>query len=139
MKKILVGVDGSPESRRAVEQAIDLAAATGARMTIAHVVSPPAALAPDAPYFERWDFAVREQAGKLVEDVAALCRKGGIAVETATPVGNPGETLASMASQPDIDLVVVGHRGRGAISRVLLGSVADRVVQISPKSVLVAR
>jgi len=139
MKKILVGVDGSPESRTAVEQAADLAAATGAQMMIAHVVSPPASLAPDAPYFEQWDVAVREQAGKLVEDTAAECRQRGIIVETATPFGGPAETLASMAARQDIDLVVIGHRGRGAISRVLLGSVADRLVQISPKSVLVSR
>jgi len=42
-----------------------------------------------------------------------------------------------MATGCDVDLVVVGHRGRGALARLLLGSVADRLVQICPKPVLI--
>jgi nucleotide-binding universal stress UspA family protein len=90
-------------------------------------------------YLERWDAAEREYASKLLEDVAAPLRKRGITVDTVVPSGAPAESLAKMASERDVDLVVVGHRGRGAISRVLLGSVADRLVQISPKPVLVSR
>jgi nucleotide-binding universal stress UspA family protein len=139
MKKILVGIDGSTESRTAADLAADLAAATGSDLVLAYVVSLPLALAPEAPYLERWDVAEREYARKWLDDVAATCRTRGIAVETVMPSGPPAETLANMASQRGVDLVVVGHRGRGAISRVLLGSVADRLVQISPKPVLVSR
>jgi nucleotide-binding universal stress UspA family protein len=139
MKKILVGIDGSTESRAAADLAADLAAATGSDLVVAYVVSLPLALAPEASYLERWDIAEREYARKWLDDVAAACRTRGIAVETVMPSGAPAETLANMASQGGVDLVVVGHRGRGAISRVLLGSVADRLVQISPKPVLVSR
>jgi len=44
-----------------------------------------------------------------------------------------------MAKGHDVDLVVAGHRSRGALARLVLGSVADRLVQISPKPVLVGR
>ncbi len=48
-------------------------------------------------------------------------------------------TLADMADSGGFDVVVVGHRGRGAVRRALLGSVADRLVQISNRPVLVVR
>lgn len=139
MRKILVGVDGSPESRKAAEQSADLATATGAKIVLAYVVSLNVPLTPEAQYVEDWEVAEREHARQLLEEIGAGFTKRGIAVQTVTLSGNPAGTLADMASQPDIDLVVVGHRGRGAISRVLLGSVADRLVQISPKPVLIVR
>jgi nucleotide-binding universal stress UspA family protein len=139
MKKILVGIDGSTESRTAADRAADLAAATGSELVLAYVISPPPALAPEASYLERWDVAEREHARKLLDEVAAATRTRRITVETVMPSGAPAETLANMASQRDVEMVVVGHRGRGAISRVLLGSVADRLVQISPKPVFVSR
>ncbi|MFL5419781.1 MAG: universal stress protein, partial [Myxococcales bacterium] len=46
---------------------------------------------------------------------------------------------ADLAASDNFDLIVVGHRGRGGVTRVLLGSVADRLLQISPRPVLVAR
>jgi nucleotide-binding universal stress UspA family protein len=56
-----------------------------------------------------------------------------------TAVGPAAEALAELAQAPDIQMVVVGHHGRGAVKRLLLGSVAQRLVQISPKPVLVVR
>ncbi len=53
--------------------------------------------------------------------------------------GSPAEVLAALSAQPEVDMVVIGHRGRGMLSRLLIGSVADRLVQISPKPVLVVR
>jgi nucleotide-binding universal stress UspA family protein len=139
VKKILVGIDGSPESRKAAERAADLAAVAGWQVVLAYVISLPLHLAPEPSYLEQWDVAERDYAGKLLEDIAAPYRKRGITVETVTPSGAAAEVLADMASRQNVDMVVVGHKGRGAISRLLLGSVADRLVQISPKPVLVSR
>jgi nucleotide-binding universal stress UspA family protein len=60
-------------------------------------------------------------------------------VETIVEPGAPAETLAELAKAGEVDLVVVGHRGRNALSRALMGSVADRLVQICSKPVLVVR
>jgi nucleotide-binding universal stress UspA family protein len=60
-------------------------------------------------------------------------------VETSLLEGRTAEALAEEAKRDDIRMVIVGHRGRGAAARVLLGSVADRLVQICPKPVLVVR
>jgi len=90
-------------------------------------------------HFEGWDLAERAHARQLLESLRTSFKTRAITVDTVIPSGPPAETLARMASAPDVELVVVGHRGRGAIARVLLGSVADRLVQISPKPVLVSR
>jgi nucleotide-binding universal stress UspA family protein len=60
-----------------------------------------------------------------------------VQAETSVLSGSPAETLAEAAAAPDVDLVVLGSRGRGAVARVLLGSVSDRLIHISPKPVLV--
>jgi nucleotide-binding universal stress UspA family protein len=60
-------------------------------------------------------------------------------VDIVVEPGAPAATLAELAARLAVDLVVVGHRGRGTLKRLLVGSVADRLVQISPKPVTVVR
>jgi len=139
MRRILVGVDGSPESGRAADQAAELARSLDAKLLLAYVVSLPAALGPEPFELTNWEIAERAHARDLLEELGGRYRKEGIPVETAMPSGPPAETLADMAVPDDVELVAVGHRGRGSLARVLLGSVADRLVQISPKPVLVGR
>ena len=142
MKRILVGVDGSKESRDAAKSAAEIARATGSQLTIVYAVSsvPLPAGAPEL--VERAnEWAEREKAAAkvVVKEIAAAVAQPDLTIETIVVDGAPAITLADLARTGDVDLVVVGHRGRGAIARVLLGSVADRLVQISPKPVLVVR
>jgi nucleotide-binding universal stress UspA family protein len=139
MKRILVGVDGSLESRAAADYAAIIARQTGAQITLAYVLPVPVPLAPDGyvQSLAAWELAEREYGMSLLRELAA--RLTGLNVETVSPSGPAAETLADLAKAGDVDLVVVGHRGRGAVTRLLLGSVADRLVQISPKPVLVVR
>jgi nucleotide-binding universal stress UspA family protein len=141
MKKILVGVDGSAESRAAVDKAAQLSRALGARLLIAYVVTPFPTLSPSefGGAVENWDLAERNYAAALLRETEGTCRRVVEAVETTTAMGTAAEALAELAGAPDIEMVVVGHRGRGAVKRLFLGSVADRLVQISPKPVLVVR
>ncbi|HEY4886842.1 MAG TPA: universal stress protein [Myxococcales bacterium] len=141
MKRILVGVDGSKESREAVRLAAELARATDSLLVIATSVPPviPVEGAPELVAQEQeWERKEREQAKELVKEVAASIGEG-IKVETLVAFGAPAITLADLARAGEVELVVVGHRGRNAVARALLGSVADRLVQISPKPVLVVR
>ena len=54
-------------------------------------------------------------------------------------LGAPAETIADFADEQHFDLVVVGNKGRGAVSRVLIGSTADRLVHICKQAVMVVR
>ncbi len=141
MKRILVGIDGSPEAAAAAEKAADLAKAVGAQLRIAYVVprhpppGPDAYLAPA----ERRDLVEHHYAAALLHQVELRCARDGLVLDSATHTGPIAETLAGGADAEDFDLIVVGHRGRGGVRRALLGSVADRLVQISHKPVLVVR
>jgi len=141
MKRILVGVDGSKESRAAVKLAAEIARANGSLLVIATVIVPTSPLegAPEIVAREKAQEARdRQNAQPLLQDIAASVSEG-VKVETIIAEGSPAFALADLATAGDVELVVVGHRGRNAVARALLGSVADRLVQISPKPVLVVR
>lgn len=141
MKRILVGVDGSKESSKAAAQAVELAQAMGSQLLIASIADVPIALA--APELVRraaeWQEEASKQAVAIAKEVANRLLRPGLTIETIVESGSPAETLAELARAGDVDLVVVGHRGRNALSRALMGSVADRLVQICTKPVLVVR
>lgn len=140
MTKFLVGVDGSPESEAAARKAMDLAKALGGGLLIAHVSSndltAPAAY---AAAVGAGDVIERDHAPALLAQAERDCLAAGVPAETSSGQGPIAETLAAMAAREDVEMVIVGHRGRGAVRRALLGSVADKLVQISPRPVLVVR
>lgn len=141
MKRILVGVDGSIESRAAADFAAELARQTGSQLTLAYVLPVPVPLAPDG-YLQSlaaWEVAEREYGVNLLRELSNRLQGPALAVETVSPSGPAAETLADLGKSGNVDLIVVGHRGRGSVSRLLLGSVADRLVQISTRPVLVVR
>jgi nucleotide-binding universal stress UspA family protein len=140
MKRILIAVDGSEASQKAARMAADIALRFGSKLTMAYVV--PRLLLPPDVYGLTLAEVEREQrsfAEKLVGEALVKLAEPGVEVDTVVLSGSPAEALAEAAAAPDIDLVVLGSRGRGAVARVLLGSVSDRLVHISPKPVLVVR
>jgi nucleotide-binding universal stress UspA family protein len=141
MKRILVGVDGSPESKRTADFVAELAAPMKASLVLVYVAARPVPLGPEtyAQGLAQWELAEREYGASVLREMAARCRQAGVAVETRMEAGPPAETIAKLAAEVDADLVAVGHRGRGAVTRLLLGSVADRLAQISPRPVLICR
>ncbi len=141
MKRILVGVDGSKESRDAAVYAAELARTMGSQLIVASIAYMPAALgAPELmESAAQWQHEENEHAAAIAQEVSAAIGGPGRTTETMVASGPPAEKLADLAQSGDVDLVVVGHRGRGAITRMLMGSVADRLVQICPKPVLVVR
>ena len=142
MGRILVGVDGSPESEQAAELAARLGRAMKADLTLVYVAMPPLPLGPERAVHDeaRWERAQREYGEEILREMTVRCaEKGRFEIETRVETGPVAETLARLAGSEDVDFVAVGHRGRGAVRRALLGSVADRLVQISPRPVLVCR
>ena len=141
MKRILVGVDGSPEAAAAVDKASEIARAIKADVLLAYVVPhhPPPGPETYAPELVRDDKLEHGYAAAVLRDCETRCTTAGVAVDSMTRTGPVAETLADLAESRGVDLVVVGHRGRGGVRRALLGSVADRLVQISSRPVLVVR
>jgi len=140
MKRILVGVDGSPESRKAAELAARIASSTQSGLDLAHVLPDIAYEAPGMAALPRQEQVERtDWAHLMLSEMSASVPSPLTPVETSLLEGSPAYRLAEEAKRDEIWLVVVGHRGRGAVQRVLLGSTADRLVQVCPKPVMVVR
>jgi nucleotide-binding universal stress UspA family protein len=122
---ILVGVDGSAEAHEAVRVAAQIAKATRASLRIACV----------ARSAEEYD---RAFATAVVREAAARAGEG-VEIERVVLEGRPAEALAEAGRARDVGMIAVGHRGRSAMQRVLLGSVADRLAHISTAPVLIVR
>ncbi len=138
MKRILVAVDGSDTAQKAARMGADIALRFGARLTLVYVV-PRLLLPPDVYGLTLADVERehRAYADKLVGDALVKLGEPGVETDTLVLYGSPAEAIAEATAAPDVDMVVVGNRGRGAVARVVLGSVSDRLVHISPKPVLV--
>jgi nucleotide-binding universal stress UspA family protein len=134
MDRIVVGYDGSPHSRKALERAADIAhGATVAVVSSAHVegflggaVSPIDPAEADA----------REQA---LDEARKYLEGRGVTGQFIAGNGNPADVLVEEAKESGADLIVVGTHGRNAARRLALGSVSTNVVQHAPVDVLVVR
>ncbi len=130
---ILVGFDGSPSSRKAVDRAAELASRLGSRLLIVTVVPPPTILIgelllPEPLPSEQLVEAVKEGLRKLAEELRS--QRQGLDVETLVVEGDPAESLVETAKERGCGLIVVGRRGRG-LAEKLLGSVSSKVVSIA--------
>lgn len=137
MKHVLVGIDGSAASHKAARMAAEIAGKFGARLTLAYVV-PRLLLPPDA-YGLTVAEVEAEHRAHADEVLAAAAAALGPSAAPARLVlfGSPADALVEAAQSEQADLVVVGSRGHGAVSRVLLGSTSGRVVHVSTGPVLV--
>jgi nucleotide-binding universal stress UspA family protein len=137
---ILVPTDGSAETRRAIEHAIDLAAEHDATIHALYVLNTAsyASVSVDASW-EGVSDMLREEGEAAVEAVADLARAADVEVVSVLRSGSPSREIVRYAEDEDCDLVVMGTHGRGGIDRLLLGSVAERVVRSSEVPVLTVR
>ena len=131
---ILVAVDGSTHSQRAVEQAVDLARSEGARLTLVSVGVPPAIGWP-TPYHPT-AAELAEAALGVVHDAASQV-PSDVPVSTAVRLGRPADEIVKRAKEGHHDLIVMGARGRGAAASLLLGSVSHAVLNQGPEAVLI--
>jgi nucleotide-binding universal stress UspA family protein len=141
-RDILVAIDGSAHAARALAEAIDLAAAAHARLTILTSVPDPSTwLLAGAPYTGGIDFEALERESE--QEYSDLLEAAVAAVPDGVPVtktlahGRPGEQILERLASAGHDLVVMGSRGRGEVRALLLGSVSHHVLYASRAAVLI--
>jgi len=140
---ILCAVDFSGDSAAALGWACRQAALTDARLVLLHVVHDPAS----SPGFYRrvgseWLEPMVAVAEDMMAEFLAAFRAGAEhlpALETRLVRGLPPGRIVEVARELGADLVVVGSRGRTGLPHILLGSVAERVVQTAPVPVTVVK
>jgi nucleotide-binding universal stress UspA family protein len=140
MQSILVAVDGSPSSMKGVKEAARIAKAIGARLELAYVL-PPILLAESvyADTIAKIDAGNRAEAQDIFKRARAEAAEFDVPTEGVMLNGAAAESIADLAAADRFWGVVIGARGHSAVSRVLLGSVTDRLVHICTKPVLVVR
>ncbi len=140
MKTILVAVDGSEPSLKGVKAALELAKGLNARVELVYVIPP--VLLPPSTYAEtikRLEEANHAMATTALDRAKELVKAAGAEADLITLHGAPAESLADLAQADRVWGVVLGAKGHNALSRVLLGSVADRLMHICSKPVLIVR
>lgn len=140
MKKILIATDGSASSAEAVGFGIELAAEHEAELIFVHVV-PEVDVVPAAAF--GMTGAIPHEASaydrELLDDAAAVAAEHGVASTTALLRGDTVAEIVAFADSHDVDLIVVGTRGHGAIAGALLGSVSRGILRETKRPVLVVR
>ena len=140
MKKILVATDGSVSSTEAVQFGVELAAEHAAELIFVHVV-PVVDMVPATGFGIGGAFAHEptEEDKALLEDAAAVAIEHGVVSTTALLRGETVDEIVAYADNHDVDVIVVGSRGQGALSAALLGSVSKGVLREAKRPVVVVR
>lgn len=137
---IVTATDGSEQSLRAANAAAALARTNDAQLFIVTVVRPPEGwwgIVGAPPPAESLGNALADAQRVVLEKTVEAVDLTGVRYETVEEVGEPANRLASFAEAQDADLLVIGQRGAGVVERIMVGSVADRLVHISKMPVLV--
>ncbi|MBI4687544.1 MAG: universal stress protein [Nitrospirae bacterium] len=139
-KNILVATDGSEYGNRAVNQAMEIAKTFGSALNIAHVIN-------IMPEFQEQAIAsipsmveaIAEQVKGELEKIKTKAGAEGINTETFVREGEPYMAIVGLAKELNADVIVIGSHGRTGISRLLMGSVAERVIGHAECAVLVVK
>ena len=136
-KNILVAVDGSDQANQAIQEAIEISKRNQASLFVVHAKDVaqlygtayimPAVL----EEAEKQSAEILDEAGKLIGDK--------VEYKAFQVSGSPKKEIVDFAEENDIDLIVMGSTGKGAIDRVLVGSTASYVVNHAPCNVMVVK
>lgn len=139
IKRILIATDGSDQTKPAVEQGLHLARLLGAKVTALYVVdqTPLQSVPADSTVVFSVHALLENEGRKAVDEVVEAGKRLGVEVVPLIVGGSPAKKIIEVAGEHD--LVVIGTLGRSGLSKLLIGSVAERVTRYAPCPVLVVR
>lgn len=139
--RILAPLDFSDQAATILDWAVHLAQEHGSKLTLMHAYHLPVEFQQmEGAYLpaEFWT-QVKGEAEKTLEEHAAKVRERGVDVEVLVVEGYPATAIEEAALAKDADLIVIGTHGHTGLKHLLLGSVAERVVQKAPCAVLTVK
>ena len=153
IKRILVAVDRSENSKSVFESAVSLAKATSATLMLLHVLSENESGYPALPTYAYYpmiddrDLEIyREKLAEykkwgldFLQNLTEKATAAGVDIEYTQLTGNPGRTICELADTWKADLIIVGSRGLKGLQEMFLGSVSNYVTHHTPCSILIVR
>ena len=140
-RRILVPVDGSEASNRALVTGLQLARDVGGRVLLLHDVSDLAYMSPYTDARSVMELA-HEQGEHVLKEALDICESAGVPAESRLIEGTGhrlGEVVSDAAVAWNADLIVLGSHGRRGLQRLLLGSGAEQILRLAPVATLVVR
>lgn len=153
MKKILVAVDGSQSAQKAARKAAEIAESLKAEVTLIHVYTETAQIPVNqfnevASYLsaetlenvmQQQEDTIKEKRQRILDQDAEFFEEKGINPEKILVHGDPADEVCDYAEENDFDLIIVADKGHGKVERFLLGSISDKIVRHSKKTVMVVK
>ena len=143
-QRIIVAVDGSTISKRALQGAIRLTKELQAALLIVHVVDLVSFNIDTSADWNRYEESMRKSGERILKEAAAVAHDAGVDAETRLlevqqVTDRIADEITREAKRWRADLIVAGTHGRRGLSHLFLGSVAESIVRISPKPILLMR
>lgn len=140
-QKILVPLDGSALSERAIEPAEKIAKAIGCEMILFRVVDTPLEKSPEAePEEVRQAASARiDKATTYLKAIASRVEGKGIKARIEVGAGYPHSAILALADKENVEFIIMSTHGRTGVSRALMGSVAEKVVYRTERPVMLVK
>jgi nucleotide-binding universal stress UspA family protein len=147
MRKIVAAFDGSPQSQKALDWAIDLSLLAKAQVIVVKVTE----MMDLSEMNDLYEAGATEALVKEIEElleadrklmqetIVAIGERRGVVLTTALLHGNVARAIIDFAKENDIDVIVTGTKGHGVLEELLIGSVTRNLVSLSPIPVLVVK
>jgi nucleotide-binding universal stress UspA family protein len=141
LSKILVPVDGSENSFRALEQAIFLATKIQeAKITVLYIIEhPPTVYIYSPKIMEKLRTDYERESAKILERCKEMANKSGINIHTVLSEGDPASKIIGYSEREKFDIIIIGSRGMGRFKEVIVGSVSNKVLHHAKCSVMLVR
>ena len=136
VKHILVPLDVSNKSRKLIDKAIQIAKQSDAKITGVNVVVVKSTLASAVINYKKY---LTKKAEEELDSIQKYCEKQGVEFTYKILYGSPGDKILEFAENNNTDLIVMDSHSRTGLRKIVLGSVANTIVQKSKVSVLVVK
>ena len=137
---MIVPVDGSDNSFRALDHALYLSKKLGSNVTAMHVIeNPPTVYVESQKLLNDIMAKYRIEASKVLDRCQQQAEKSGVKIETVIAEGDAASNITGYAHKEGFDVIIIGSRGLGRFKEMVLGSVSNKVIHQAKCSVLIVK
>lgn len=138
--KILVPVDGSDISYRALDSSLFLSERLGSKITAIHVIEKvPTVYIQSQKILDEILETHKNESQKILDECSSIASKKGITINTILLEGNPASTILEFSQMEKYEVIIIGSRGMGHFKELILGSVSSKILHHSLCPVLLIR